>query len=140
MGHADYVALVDPDTAFWSLVARDRLSDALGDGPLLRAYHRKAAAFAQEMDVLRFGLKPSAVYFNPTERCNLNCSYCYIPEDMRREGSHMPRERLLDALQRLKDYFKRTLPAGRRPADHLPRGGAPARPRGGVRRHRRLSR
>jgi uncharacterized protein len=115
VGHADYVALVDPDTAFWSLVARDRLSDAMGDGPLLRAYRKKAAAFAREMDVLRFGLKPSAVYFNPTERCNLNCSYCYIPEGMRSGGSHMPREQLLEALQRLRDYFKRTLPEGALP-------------------------
>ncbi len=44
------------------------------------AYRKKSAAFVQEMGVLRFGLKPSAVYFNPAERCNLNCDYCYIPE------------------------------------------------------------
>ncbi len=112
VGHPDYVALVDPETAFWSLVARDRLSDALGDGPLLRAYRRKAEAFAAELDHLRFGLTPSAVYFNPTERCNLNCAYCYIPEGMRSGGSHMSRERLLEALERLKAYFARTLPAG----------------------------
>jgi uncharacterized protein len=115
VGHPDYIALVDPDTAFWSLVARDELSDALGDGPLLHAYRRKAASFAREMDTLRFGLKPSAVYFNPTERCNLNCAYCYIPEGMRREGSHISRERLLEALQRLKAYFAQTVPAGTLP-------------------------
>lgn len=115
VGHADYIALVDPDTAFWSLVARDRLSDAMADGPLLRAYRKKAAGFAREMEVLRFGLKPSAAYFNPTERCNLNCTYCYIPEGMRSGGSHMPREQLLQALQRLRDYFRRTLPAGTLP-------------------------
>jgi len=112
VGHPDFVALVDPDTAFWALIARDRLSDAMGDGPLLRAYRRKAAAFRREMDLLRFGLTPSAVYFNPTERCNLNCSYCYIPQEMRSGGSQMPRERLLDSLQRLKDYFRRAPPAG----------------------------
>ncbi len=111
IGHAGYVALVDPDTAFWSLVARDMLSDAIGDGPLVRAYREKATAFAREMGALRSGLNPSAVYFNPTERCNLNCAYCYIPEAMRSGGEHMSRERLLDALQRLKDYFKRRLPA-----------------------------
>jgi len=115
VGHPAYVAVVDPDTAFWSLVARDRLADALGDGALLRAYRKKADAFRREMDLLRFGLKPSAVYFNPTERCNLNCSYCYIPERMRSGGEQMPRERLLVALERLRDYFGRTLPAGARP-------------------------
>jgi uncharacterized protein len=64
---------------------------------------------------LRFGLKPSAVYFNPTERCNLNCTYCYIPEKMRRKGQHMSRERLLEALAILKEYFGTTVPKGSLP-------------------------
>jgi len=112
IGHPDHLALIDPETAFWALVPRDQLADVMAEGELLRAYRKKSAAFAREMDGLRFGLKPSAVYFNPTERCNLNCSYCYIPEKMRSGGSHMSRERLLLALERLRDYFKRTLPAG----------------------------
>ena len=65
--------------------------------------------------MLRFGLKPSAVYFNPTARCNLNCTYCYIPETMRRSGPQMTTAQLLDALARLKDYFKTTVPKGRLP-------------------------
>jgi len=65
--------------------------------------------------MLRFGLKPSAVYFNATERCNLNCSYCYIPRKMRRSGPHMSPARLLDALSRLKRYFAETVPKGVRP-------------------------
>ncbi len=65
--------------------------------------------------MLRFGLKPSAVYFNPTERCNLNCAYCYIPEKMRRKGQHMSRERLLEALAILKRYFRTTVPKGSLP-------------------------
>jgi uncharacterized protein len=112
IGHPDYLALIDPRTAFWSLVRRERLGEVLTEGELLRAYRRKAAAFAEEMELLRFGLKPSAVYFNPTERCNLNCSYCYIPEGMRSAGRHMAADRLLEALARLRDFFRRTLPEG----------------------------
>ncbi|MDD4890298.1 MAG: peptide-modifying radical SAM enzyme CbpB [Phycisphaerae bacterium] len=115
IGHDDYLALIDPDTAFWSLVGRGDLAGTLGGGKLLNAYRRKAAAFADEMQTLRFGLKPSAVYFNPTERCNLDCKYCYIPRDMRRDGEHMPPDRLMDALARLKAFFARTAPKGRRP-------------------------
>jgi uncharacterized protein len=115
IGHATHVALVDPDTAFWSLVRRDQLGDALNDSHLLCAYRKKSAEFAKEMRMLRFGLKPSAVYFNPTARCNLNCTYCYIPEDMRRSGPQMTTAQLLDALSRLKDYFKTTVPKGRLP-------------------------
>lgn len=79
IGHRHYTALVDPDTAFWSLVRKDRMAETLTDSKFLAAYRKEAPAFAAEMHALRFGLTPSAVYFNPTERCNLNCKYCYIP-------------------------------------------------------------
>ncbi|HTU02499.1 MAG TPA: peptide-modifying radical SAM enzyme CbpB [Candidatus Sulfotelmatobacter sp.] len=115
IGHPDYLGLVDPDTAFWALVRKDRLAHALTDGTLLQQYRRKAAAFAKEMERLRFGLTPSAVYFNPTDRCNLNCSYCYIPERMRRRGTHMSKDDLLAALGILRRYFRKTLPAGVKP-------------------------
>lgn len=115
IGHAHYLALVEPDSAFWSLVPKDQLPDVLAGGKLLQAYRKKAKAFAAEMRTLRFGLVPSAVYFNPTERCNLNCTYCYIPEKMRRDGKHMAPEKLLEALAILKKHFAATLPKGHRP-------------------------
>ena len=115
IGHADYVALTDPATAFWALVRKDRLAETLAGGPLLERYRECAAGFAREIHGLRFELKPSAVYVNPTERCNLDCTYCYIPADMRRGGDHMPAGRLVDALGRLKAYFATTMPAGRKP-------------------------
>jgi uncharacterized protein len=52
---------------------------------------------------------PSAVYFNPTERCNLNCTYCYLPEKLRRHGEHMSQERIFEALAILRDYFAKTM-------------------------------
>lgn len=64
---------------------------------------------------LRFGMNLSAVYFNPTERCNLDCSCCYIPETMRREGKHMSSSRLIEALGILSEYFGKHLPRGTRP-------------------------
>jgi uncharacterized protein len=114
IGHEDYMAVIEPDTAFWSLVPKDQLAAAM-TGQLPKAFKKAAPGFKAEMQALRFGLKPSAVYFNPTERCNLNCTYCYIPEDMRRSGSHMPAKKLIEALGILKKYFKTTVPKG-----HLP--------------------
>lgn len=96
----------------------------MADGELLRAYRKKATRFNKEIQTLRFGLKPPAVYFNPTERCNLNCTYCYIPEKTRSNGRHMSSTRLrspptaharnwsgqgvyqqvLDAMDRLRGY------------------------------------
>jgi uncharacterized protein len=82
IGHREYLAVIEPDTAFWSLVPREKIADVFSAGDLTRAYAGRSRQFAREMDKLRFGLTPSAVYFNPTERCNMNCTYCYIPEKM----------------------------------------------------------
>ncbi|MFP4176814.1 MAG: peptide-modifying radical SAM enzyme CbpB, partial [Candidatus Brocadiia bacterium] len=89
--------------------------EVIQGGELLEEYRDKAEGFAEEMRTLRFGLRPSAVYFNPTERCNLNCSYCYIPERMRRHGEHMSADRMREALRRLKGYFETTVPEDRLP-------------------------
>jgi uncharacterized protein len=115
IGHDEFLALVDPDTAFWALIPKDKVGEALTPGPFLQQYREKAASFSEEMNRFRFALTPSAVYFNPTERCNLNCSYCYLPEDTRKDGRHMPVEKVLVALETLKRYFGATLPAGYKP-------------------------
>jgi len=115
IAHPDYVAMIAPDTAFWSLVRNDRLHTAQPGGELAQAYAGKAAEFGREMDMLRFHLKPSAVYFNATERCNLDCSYCYIPRELRKKGGQMDEARLMDALGRLDAYFATTVPEGHKP-------------------------
>lgn len=115
IGHKDYSCLIDPDTAFWSLVKTEKLGETLGDSELMREYKKKRASFAKEMDMLRFGLKPSAVYFNPTDKCNLNCAYCYIPETLRLNGKNMPEKKLLQALGLLKEHFSKTVPKGLKP-------------------------
>ncbi len=115
IGHRDYIGLISADTAFWALIEKKNLSRALTNSSLLEMYRKKEKAFCGEMNRLRFGLSPSAVYFNPTDRCNLNCSYCYIPENLRRSGRHMSTRRLRTALEILKCYFKSTLPKGQKP-------------------------
>jgi uncharacterized protein len=104
------MGLIDPDTAFWSLVKKKRLSDAFTHSSFLKQYQKKIAVLSTEMKAFRFELKPSAVYFNPTDRCNLNCNYCYIPETMRKNGVHMSKQQLIEALSILKAYFGDTLP------------------------------
>ena len=115
IGHPDYVGLVDPDTAFWALVKKDQLADALTGGSVVRQYRKKQTNCSAEMQTLRFGLQPSAVYFNPTERCNLNCNYCYIPETLRRDGEHMSESKIISALGILKEHFAESVPGSRRP-------------------------
>jgi len=115
IGHRDYACLVSADTAFWALARKDKLAGAQSDPSLLSEYNEKAKLFTDEIHALRFKLKPSAVYFNPTDRCNLNCSYCYIPAGLRKSGTHMSGAKLLEALETLKIYFKSNLPRGQKP-------------------------
>lgn len=115
IGHENYIGLIDPDTAFWALVQKQQFAEVISGDALLKEYRSKAEEFAQEMEKLRFHLTPSAVYFNPTERCNLNCTYCYIPENMRKGGRHMREDEVITALQQLHSHFKRHMPEGRLP-------------------------
>lgn len=115
IGHDRYCGLIEPDTAFWALIDKRELAATLAGGKLLAAYQKKAAAFAAEMRLLRFGLKPTTVYINATERCNLDCAYCYIPRRLRRQGGQMSAARLDAALARLKKYFAKIMPRGRLP-------------------------
>jgi uncharacterized protein len=115
IGHGVYTALVSAETAFWALVRKDRLADALADTSFLREYRRKEKSLKEEMDRLRFGRNPLAVYFNATDRCNLDCSYCYIPKRLRRNGGDMSAPKIFRALKILKVYFRKTLPGGIKP-------------------------
>lgn len=114
IGHKDYIALVSAETAFWVLIRKDKLFWVLTNPSFLQGYRKKEKSFVDEINSLRFGLRPSAVYFNPTDRCNLNCAYCYIPEKLRKNGKHMSFRRLSRALEILKIYFKSTLPEGQK--------------------------
>ncbi len=114
ISHRDFCALVEPDSAFWALVRKDALSEQLFSNKLGVRVSAKIADYRREMRDLRFNLKPSAVYFNPTDRCNLNCRYCYIPEEMRKGGRQMSAKRMEVAFEKIKAYFSATLPKGRK--------------------------
>ena len=115
VGHQDYVALIQADRAFWVLAPRDQALEILLGGDLPQSYLLKEARLAADLNRVRFELIPSAVYFNPTERCNLDCGYCYLPRQARRHGKDMEPAALQEALKILADYFSRTLPPGARP-------------------------
>ncbi len=114
VGLPQHVAVIEPNTAFWALVEHEAIADAI-DGTLFENFRQQGDDFKKEMNYLCSGLKPSAVYFNATDVCNLNCSYCYLPEQMRRHGKTMTDAELCDALTHLYAYFKTTLPNGIKP-------------------------
>ena len=115
IGHDTYAAVTDPNTAFWALVDKTQLAELVSSGAMFENFQEKADEFARELHALRFELTPSGVYLNPTERCNLNCTYCYLPGKQRSEGSHMSATKLIASLSKLRDYFRSVMPAGRKP-------------------------
>ena len=115
IGHKEYAGVVSADSAFWALVKKDALGRIFSNASFLSKFRRKEDAFNKEINDLRFNLKPSAVYFNATDRCNLNCSYCYIPERLRKSGSTMSYKTLSNALKKLEAFFRSTLSKGQRP-------------------------
>ena len=114
IGLDDKLAVVEGDTGFWAIVETNSVKDALS-GELIQQYVKEADNFKKEMHHFRFELTPSAVYFNPTERCNFNCTYCYIPENIRKNGITMTREKVVEALSKLREFFRSSLPAGVKP-------------------------
>jgi uncharacterized protein len=125
IGHPEYVAVVEADSAFWTLTPKAQAVDFLLGEELAQIFTEKKERFEQEMQALRFGLKPSAVYFNPTERCNLNCQYCYLPEGLRRSGVDMSQADMIRALEILADYFQGSMPAGSVPPQIIFHGSEP---------------
>lgn len=114
IGHKDYLALVEPDTAFWLLVKKNKLGNLISDKKFIEYFKEKSSSLKKDINALRFEIKPSAVYLNPTEKCNFNCTYCYIPEEMRKNGSEMSSGKMLECFKILKGYFEKILPAGRK--------------------------
>ncbi len=103
--HPSRLAVIEPESAFWALVDKSDLEKCLA-GEFVAELVAKQTEMGDEMHMLRFGLRPSAVYFNPTDRCNFNCSYCYLPESMRRNGRQMSPDQLCRALEILSAFFK----------------------------------
>ena len=115
IGHQDYFAVIEPDLAFWSLIPKEHPELIFEKNSVKNTLSLHGPVMQDEMDILRFKLKPSCVYFNPTEQCNLNCPYCYIPESIRKDGKSMSFEKMEEAIIKLKEYFSKSLSDTRKP-------------------------
>ena len=47
IGHPEYVAVIEPDTAFWALVRREKLAEAALGGDLVKSYRAEGAPVRQ---------------------------------------------------------------------------------------------
>lgn len=79
----DFRLLLDPDNNFW--VIHD------GEIPenVRRFYCELKRDLDSKMEKYRSEVNFNTVYINITERCNANCPYCYIPQEIRSKGKEM---------------------------------------------------
>ncbi len=102
----DWYALIEPESMFWALVAKDQDLSSVLETEVLPTYREHVSSMLKEMEDFRFSERFSAVYFNPTGKCNANCRYCYLPDDLRQIGHHMTYEEIATALDNLHSFFE----------------------------------
>ncbi len=88
---------IDPDSNFWVIY------DDVVPEEIMEFYRTNCEELKKEMENYRFEVNFNTVYLNPTEKCNANCPYCYIPEKIRKRGRFMQYEQLEEILNALKD-------------------------------------
>ncbi len=98
---------LDADNIFWSILARDNGNFMLPDN-LIDLYKKEREHLDTEMHNFRFNEPLNCVYIDPTDRCNADCPYCYIPSKIRKQGTQMTGEQLDTALGKIEEHFKGT--------------------------------
>jgi len=103
----DWKLALDPENIFWSVLPRTN-GDFVLPGDLIDLYKKEMKHLDTEMQNFRFNEPLNCVYIDPTDRCNANCPYCYIPSTIRRHGTQMTGEQLDTVLGKIADHFQRS--------------------------------
>lgn len=103
---AQSIAL-DPDNVFWAInPSRPGEADISMPSGVFSLYEKVREKLDKEIKDFRFGRELTAIYIDPTDMCNAQCSYCYIPAARRRLGRSMSAKELDLILAKLAAYFK----------------------------------
>jgi uncharacterized protein len=102
---ADWKLVLDADNIFWSILPREN-GDFMLPQDMIDLYKKEMKHLDTEMHDFRFNEPLNCVYIDPTDRCNANCPYCYIPAKIRQQGTQMTAEQLDTALSKILDHFK----------------------------------
>jgi uncharacterized protein len=99
---------MEPESVFWAISKKD-VSDGDEQKLIEKAlplFLDKEESLKGEIQSFRNKIDISAVYINPTDRCNGNCPYCYIPKEDRVNGRHMDPDDLDNVLKKIEEYHK----------------------------------
>jgi uncharacterized protein len=96
---------LDADNIFWSILPREN-GDFMLPQNMIDLYKKEMKHLDDEMHNFRFNEPLNCVYIDPTDRCNANCPYCYIPSKIRQQGTQMTAEQLDIVLSKILVHFK----------------------------------
>ena len=99
--------LLDADNAFWALNGNNADGSIKIAGNVLSLYENIRNNLDTQMQDFRFSANLTALYIDPTDKCNANCPYCYIPSRIRKNGRSMTRKELFFILDQAAVYFRK---------------------------------
>ncbi|MFQ5455491.1 MAG: peptide-modifying radical SAM enzyme CbpB [Nitrospirota bacterium] len=97
---------IDPDNLFWGLTKGEKDTDSMPSGEIISLYDKVKNRLDRDMEDFRFSSNLTAIYIDPTDRCNAGCPYCYIPAGIRKNGTQMDKRELEYVLTEIADHFK----------------------------------
>jgi len=100
--------VLDPDNVFWTILPKQEDAGFLLPQKIITHYDGMKKRLDKEIHDFRFNSNLTAVYINPTDKCNAACRYCYIPEKIRKHGRSMTEKELTYVLNKIAKYFKRS--------------------------------
>lgn len=100
-----HYTVLDPDNVFWAITPASP-AGAFIPRDVLALYNRMKDTLISEMEDFRFSEDLTAVYIDPTDRCNADCVYCYVPKRIRARGRSMTQAQLDFILNKLARHFK----------------------------------
>lgn len=103
--NGDDIAL-DADNLFWAIMRKSNKFNASVPLDVLRLYNRFKDKLTSEINDFRFSQELTAVYIDPTDKCNARCPYCYIPAKTRQNGRSMTKGELNYILEKIARHFK----------------------------------
>lgn len=98
--------IVDADSLFWAQVKKVSSESIFIPENILVLYQKHKNGLQERMDDFRLSKELTAIYIDPTDKCNASCAYCYLPVKSRKSGRSMTYDELDFVLNKLALYFK----------------------------------
>jgi len=103
---ADWKLALDADNVFWGVIPKKVDGAFMMPDDLITLYQKEREHLDKELYDFRFNADLNCIYIDPTDRCNADCPYCYIPSRIRKKGTQMTGGELDTVLTKIAAHFK----------------------------------